>query len=456
MPQNNRNTRLTPKSGGRRAARSPLLPAVVSVDSDIDSVASASSSGSFRTLIAKPVLKQLFYDIEHAGGIHEFDKGLHQALNILLDQGDPAIYGVRGDSTRKRLSNKVTQWKSLAPEKYLGRLVKLGLLPASQLPKVQIVRLKAKSPKKRSKVNSIPEEVAYDSPPVRPPFVLDPKDRARGIATNSEDVRDQILEQAQKKQKARQATTKESTMRGVSPELQCLLLFIAPTTSSPLVHVLLLACKAGNTTIIVDPSVPGDQGEGLHIFPITFKANDVLYEGFEVAIVCDVRDVHADFVEMYFKEGTNEAKFCKPALAAPYRLDKTELDLRILNRAVADTYIIDGRDAVRVMYNKQVLQKGVLVSKKSYEVLFPDGVQLSQRAFGNPIGKEGEMSIANALQYIHRKGIGAGIMVGAPAAEPDTYHCQMTWRFANAAKDTELTVAGARGAATVTASLAGL
>jgi hypothetical protein len=178
MAQNTRSKRVTPKSGGRapkrRGDRNPLLPAVVSLetsasDIDIDSVASLSSTGSVRTALPKHILKKLFGDIERAGGIQEFDKGLSQALNILLDKGDPAIYGARGDRQRKRLSNKVTQWKNLPTAKYNRKLHQLGLSPAASLPPKTIQRLSPKEktpPKQRQQrsVASIPEEIGIESP----------------------------------------------------------------------------------------------------------------------------------------------------------------------------------------------------------------------------------------------------------------------------------------------------
>ena len=123
------------------------VPAVVSLESDVESTASIGTNGSLRSKIAKPVLKQLFYDIEHAGGIHAYDKGVKQALNILLDKGDPVIFGFRGDKIRKRLTCKVSQWKKLSREKYLIKLLKLGVQPAESLPKGSIIPLVPKPPK---------------------------------------------------------------------------------------------------------------------------------------------------------------------------------------------------------------------------------------------------------------------------------------------------------------------
>jgi hypothetical protein len=474
MSQNTRSKRVTPKSGGRaskRRDRSPLLPAVVSVDtSDVDSVASIGSSGSGRSNIPKHILKQLFHDVEHAGGIQSFDDGLKQAVNILLDRGDPAIYGLRGDPVRKRLSNKVTQWKQLPAEKYHRKLYKLGLSPAASLPPKDIRKLKPKEktpPRHRSPVPSIPEEVENESPEaVRP---VHPKVRAREIATDS--VTKQILESRSKILTQEKSPTEARMMRGTSPvwfkisSNAC----IAPCSPPPILRALLLAAfKPGNTSIIVDvgSDVTGDQGEGLYVFPITFKRNDVLHEGFELAVLCDCRDVAQDLYELHFKEGTNIARLTKPVLAAPFRMDKAELDLRILAGpgAAANQYIVDGRDASRVIYEKNYQKKGTVATKKTFEVLFDPSVKLSQRAFGHPVGKDDEWTIAVSLQLIHVKGVGFQIparpatpaLAARAAYEPDTFHSQITWRFSNSAKEQELVVAGARGAATVNAALAGL
>jgi hypothetical protein len=205
----------------------------------------------------------------------------------------------------------------------------------------------------------------------------------------------------------------------------------------------------------------GDQGEGLVIFKTAnFKANNVLYEGIEVTAIADSRDIIANLYQFSFKEGTNVARFSKPVLPAVYRLDKAELDRRILHGAAGNQFIVDGRDAARVNYEKLLQKKGIAASKKEFEVLFPSDVKLSQRAFGDPIGKDGEFTVARQHQLLHRKLIGAGIevaaAVGGGLVEPHTYHSQITWRFANAANDQELVVAGSQGEATVRAAMAGL
>jgi hypothetical protein len=154
----------------------------------------------------------------------------------------------------------------------------------------------------------------------------------------------------------------------------------------------------------------------------------------------------------------------KPVVTARFRLDKAELDVRILLAGADNQYIVDGRDASRVIYEKNNQKKGMVATKKTFEVLFDPSVKLSQRAFGHPIGKDNEWTLAVGIRLIYVKGVGFELpavaavpgVVARAVYQPNTFHSQITWRFANSAKERELTVAGARGAATLNAALAGL
>jgi hypothetical protein len=101
-------------------------------------------------------LKQLAQDIEQAGGIQNFDDHVSQALSILLDAGDPEIYGRRGSNTRRRLTQKVNKWKSLSPEQYSSVLQKLYVLPYKLRAKSECIEIteefvaKAKKEKKKN------------------------------------------------------------------------------------------------------------------------------------------------------------------------------------------------------------------------------------------------------------------------------------------------------------------
>jgi hypothetical protein len=167
---------------------------VVTLESDLESTASIGTNSSRKTYesIPKPILKQLFYDIEHAGGLHEFDKGVKQGLNVLLDKGDPGIYGERGDKVRRRLSVKVSDWKKLTRTQYHKRLFKLGIQPADTLLKSDIVSLKEKDPPKKKKkqgaIRPIPEDSVPDeilAPVHAPDRVANPPPAASNIPTKS-------------------------------------------------------------------------------------------------------------------------------------------------------------------------------------------------------------------------------------------------------------------------------
>ena len=225
-PQNTRGRKksaLNTKGAAAPRRGGEAVPAVVSVESDVESTASIGTNGSVRSKIPPPVLKQLFYDIERAGGIQEFDKGVKQALNLLLDNGDPVIYGYRGDKVRKRLTNKVYQWKKLDREKYLSRLFKLRVQSAESLQKADIVKIVAKKSKKRpsvipeEEVAEIPDEIAF-SPEERQPRPF--RQGFFGFATDSDKVRDQILAKAYTNNEAniakriRPTEPVEATMKG--------------------------------------------------------------------------------------------------------------------------------------------------------------------------------------------------------------------------------------------------
>lgn len=134
---------------------------------------SVSSDGSFsdssvvhssrKPPIPGATLKQLAEDIERAGGIKNFDKGLKQGLNILLDyrtydEEDPECYGIRGSPLRNRISKKVAYWKKVPTEQYVKILGKLGVLPASHRSKDEVsqVTVSAKKPGRTRKQKTTP------------------------------------------------------------------------------------------------------------------------------------------------------------------------------------------------------------------------------------------------------------------------------------------------------------
>ena len=200
------------------------MPAVVSLESDVESTASIGTNGSVRTRIGRPVLKKLFYEIEHAGGIQVFDKGVKQALNVLLDKGDPVIYGFRGDKIRKRLTCKVYQWKKLPRDKYLLKLSKLGVQSAEALPKASIVKLVPKTPKtpirtipEEELVVDIPEEIVFPPDKHLTPRIDSAAIRQRLLdrkPSNDDDIRQELLHR-KPSNVLPSSETFEATMKGV-------------------------------------------------------------------------------------------------------------------------------------------------------------------------------------------------------------------------------------------------
>jgi hypothetical protein len=106
-----------------------------------------SASSSTERGLAKRVCKQLAEDIERSGGIHRFDKGVKQGLNVLLEAGDSECYGKRGSKVQRKITQNVSHWKTLSPAKYASVLFKLGVTPANAQPKGEIEKL-VKYPKK--------------------------------------------------------------------------------------------------------------------------------------------------------------------------------------------------------------------------------------------------------------------------------------------------------------------
>ena len=193
----------------------------------------------------------------------------------------------------------------------------------------------------------------------------------------------------------------------------------------------------------------GDQGEGLYVFKFKVKVNNVLYDGVEFSTSVDYRDATKNLWDFSYKEGTNEGQFMKPMMAAPYRLDKTELDLRILAQPL-DDFIVEGRDAARTEYEKKSRAKQDLERRK-FDVWLPDGYKLSQRPFGANVGKEGVFTSASSTSYNYQKGMGTG-----RAPDINTVHSFITWRFVNMTTERELTLVGTSVADAAALGIAGL
>jgi hypothetical protein len=127
--------------------------------SDNDNESRATTAGNkVRAKLPVSVQKQLAEDIERAGGLHSFEEGVKQGLTKLLDLGDSECYGARGSALRRKIGQKVFQWKRLKIQDYYQVLNKLQVVPNSQRPKSQTYVLSEfKSPPKKVKRRLSPE-----------------------------------------------------------------------------------------------------------------------------------------------------------------------------------------------------------------------------------------------------------------------------------------------------------
>lgn len=184
--------------------------------------------------------------------------------------------------------------------------------------------------------------------------------------------------------------------------------------------------------IVIDPNYAGNLGEGLYAHKFWgFKKNNKEYSGVFLNILVDERDVKEDLYIITFVEGTNRAILTKPTLEATFRLDKTEYDVR-----QAEETVKVGEDAMRAAHTKMI-RNNPDSKVKRFDLIFPEGFQLSQRVFDGPSGIEGERITAAHKLVAYRKNTGM-----RDVANVDLYRIttRLTWRFDNLAACTELLV----------------
>ena len=177
---------------------------------------------------------------------------------------------------------------------------------------------------------------------------------------------------------------------------------------------------------------------------------------FGVTRVIDTRDASKELYDLCFKEGTNKMLFYKPAMEACMRFDKALIDPRILAQDANDTYLIDGRDAACVSFGKKVKAKPDL-ERRRFEVYLPDHFKISQRAFDNPVGRDGVFQSAVSKTYMYRipfEPVRGNTVRGTVC--PDTFHVFLSWKFINYQSNTELVLPTATMAANLNAAFAGL
>ena len=202
----------------------------------------------------------------------------------------------------------------------------------------------------------------------------------------------------------------------------------------------------------------GDQGEGLYCFKTKVKRNDILYNGVEfVTRVADARDAKNELYGLFYKEESCDLHFFKPSMDIGYRADKALFDDRILEVRnggdPANQFIVDGRDAARVLFEKTIATDPTLLKRK-FEVFLPESFKVSQRPFGLPPGKPGTFTMASSKTYMYRAPFQPAI--DGRAAIQETYHTFLSWRFVDMATEQELTLGGNTAAVALAAGFAGL
>ena len=132
-----------------------------------------------------------------------------------------------------------------------------------------------------------------------------------------------------------------------------------------------------SSPVYIDPNDQGDQGEGIYCIKFTqFEKDDYEYEGVEIEIVADGRDVRADYYRFDYEESGNTGVLVKPKNVATFTREE---DVQAWEaRSSVDDVSKKGHLTSRAAYSKKT---GEAEKSRSIPVIFPDGFQLSQKPF---------------------------------------------------------------------------
>ena len=125
--------------------------------------------------------------------------------------------------------------------------------------------------------------------------------------------------------------------------------------------------------ISIDAKYPGNQGEGIYAAARFwgFEKDSFVYEGVNIELLVDIRDVEESNYSMEVVDGGNVATLTVPVLPATFRKDKQEHEARI----AADNQIKKAHDVLWSAYSK--LPKDAQVEK--LKLIFPPEWKLTQR-----------------------------------------------------------------------------
>ena len=383
-------------------------------------------------------------DIENAGGLRNFDKGKTQGLSELLDYRsivlkEPEYYGIRGDTQRRKISQKVRTWKSLDQQTYLKKLKNLEVVPAAATAKGIVSNDSALTKRFESLVvdshrgshsgSRSPDSDLSDSDHHSKPRPRKRSNRGEANPLSNPAPRD---------------LSRDLPPRDLPP--RDLPRSIAPRDIPTVVTAM---SSPRNRVVEIDPQYPGDLGEGI----FAFRISDVEYGHFEwkgcmeIELLVDERDVQANLYSIEYKEGTNIAILTKPILPAPFVHDKAEFEARQLLR-----YIQKGHDAARSAYAKLSREDQV----RKITLKFQDHVCLCEvpfRATGVAHNNSGGIEIASPQMIAYRKATGRTDQAGDQIL--GLYH-RLTWKFADSSKAVALATAGNLGVRAADDAYAGL
>lgn len=182
--------------------------------------------------------------------------------------------------------------------------------------------------------------------------------------------------------------------------------------------------------LYLDPLSPGDQGEGVYCVRIWGVAGGGKeYQGVEIEVFCDGRDMAAGLVFLEYIEESNKLFLTKPLMDAGMVEDKVQYDARVL-----DARIILAHDAHRAQYSKMKPEEKVRVISME----LPKGVRLSEK----PINTD-----ANVEKHHRGRAKLAVLAYKKNTAHRDTagnivykVHERACWKFVDLSTETNLTV----------------
>lgn len=126
----------------------------------------------------------------------------------------------------------------------------------------------------------------------------------------------------------------------------------------------------------IDPKYPGDQGESVYCFRIlSYTKDKMVYEGSEIEMLVDLRDVKENMYSLEVLEGSNQATLTKPVMVATFRKDKDKFEARL---GTDTAHVKTANEVARSAYSKIRTDERV----KKYTLQWPSNHKLSQKPFG--------------------------------------------------------------------------